>query len=55
MLVRDVDGRIHIISRKDSKDDKSYYQKIIQVRSGYMKQYKSVIMVSNSNKGELSK
>ena len=53
MLVRDIDGRIHIISRKDSKDDKSYYQKIIQVRSGYMKQYKSVIMISN--KGELSK
>jgi hypothetical protein len=53
MLVRDVDGRLHIISRKDSKDDKTYYQKIIKVRSGYLKQYKSVIVVSN--KIELSK
>lgn len=49
MLVRDIDGRIHIISRKDSKDDKSYYQKIIQVRSGYMKQYKSVVLISNKS------
>jgi len=53
MLVRDIDGRIHIISRKDRKDDKTYYQKIIQVRSGYMKHYKSVTIISN--KGDLSK
>lgn len=49
MLVRDIDGKIHIISRKNSNDDKTYHQKIIKIRSEYMKYYKSVIIVSNQS------
>jgi|688.fasta_scaffold1407194_2 hypothetical protein len=49
MLVRDIDGKIHIISRKNSNNDKIYYQKIMKIRSEYMKHYKSVIIVSNQN------
>jgi hypothetical protein len=49
MIVRDVDGKIHIISRKNSNNEKTYNQKIIKVRSEYMKYYKSVIIVSNQS------
>jgi hypothetical protein len=49
MLVRDINGRLHIINRKDCKDDKDFYQKIVKIRSEYRKYYKSVILISNSN------
>ena len=49
MLVRDINGRLHIISRKDCKNDKDYYQKLILLRSEYMKYYKSVISVSSQS------
>ena len=34
MLVRDADGKIVIISRKDYSTDKGYYQKISTFRKG---------------------
>ena len=43
MLVRDINGRMHIISRKDCKSDTDYYQKIYKIRLEYTKQYKSVV------------
>ena len=49
MLVRDINGRLHIINRNDYKDDKDFYQKILKIRSEYTKYYKSVLSISNSN------
>jgi len=43
MLVRDISGRLHIVSRKDCKHDLDYYQKLIKIRSEYMKHYKTVM------------
>jgi hypothetical protein len=48
MLVRDVNGQINIISRKDCKDDRDYYQKLVKIRLEYAKKYKSIIIVNLS-------
>jgi hypothetical protein len=43
MLVRDISGRIHIVSRKECKHDTHYYQKLVKIRSEYTQYYKSVL------------
>ena len=48
MLVRDITGRLHIVSRKDCKNDADYYQKLVKIRSEYIQQYKSVIHICQS-------
>ena len=48
MLVRDVNGQINIISRKDCKDDRDYYQKLVKIRSEYAKKYKTIVIVNSS-------
>ncbi len=45
MLVRDISGRLNIVSRKDSKNDADYYQKLVKIRSEYIQQYKSVVHI----------
>jgi hypothetical protein len=50
MLIRDITGRLHIISRKDCKNDLDYYQKILKIRAEFVEQYKSVIRVKNDKK-----
>lgn len=47
MLVRDIQGRLHIISRKDCKNDADYYQKLLKIRTEYTTHYRSVINVTN--------
>lgn len=47
MLVRDIQGRLHIISRKDCKNDADYYQKLLKIRTEYTTQYRSVTNVTN--------
>jgi hypothetical protein len=42
MLVRDITGRLHIISRKDCKNDADYYQKIAKIRAEFIQHYKSI-------------
>jgi hypothetical protein len=46
MLVRDISGRLHIVSRKECKNDADYYQKLVKIRSEYIQHYKSVIHIS---------
>jgi hypothetical protein len=41
MLIRDVDGNIHIINRADCKNDTVYYQKIYNLKLNYTQKYKS--------------
>jgi hypothetical protein len=48
MLVRDITGRLHIVSRKDCKNDADYYQKLVKIRSEYIQHYKSVIHICQS-------
>ena len=46
MLVRDVDGKINIISRKTCKNDSVYYEKLYNIRLQYTTQYNSIIINS---------
>jgi hypothetical protein len=57
MLVRDITGRLHIVSRKDCKNDADYYQKLVKIRSGYIQHYKSVVEIgeNKSNHNDLLK
>lgn len=48
MLVRDITGRLHIVSRKDCKNDADYYQKLVKIRSEYIQHYKSVVHIGES-------
>jgi len=49
MLVRDISGRLHIVSRKDCKNDSDYYHKLVKIRSEFM-HHKSIIRISNTSK-----
>jgi hypothetical protein len=45
MLLRDIDGKLIIISRKDCKNEKVYNEKIYNVRLPYTKTYKSIFLI----------
>jgi hypothetical protein len=42
MLVRDSDGRLIIISRKDCKNETVYNEKLYNIRLNYTRKFKSV-------------
>ena len=44
MIVRDADGKIIIISRKDCRNEKVYNEKLYNIRLEYCKKYKSVFL-----------
>jgi len=44
MLVRDSEGRLVIVSRKDCKNESVYNEKLYNIRLNYKKKYKSVII-----------
>jgi hypothetical protein len=44
MLVRDADGKLNIVSRKQCKNETIYNEKIYNIRYSYMIKYKSVIL-----------
>lgn len=44
MLVRDSEGRLVIVSRKDCKNESVYNEKLYNIRLNYTKKYKSVII-----------
>lgn len=46
MLVRDISGRLHIVSRKECKNDLDYYHKLVKIRSEFTQHYKSVIRIT---------
>ena len=49
MLIRDVDGNIHVINRSDCKNDTVYYEKIYNIKMGYTKKYKSIVANVHKN------
>ena len=54
MLIRNVDGRLQIINRKDCKNETDYNQKLVAVRLEYMQKYKSIVL-QNTNLNPLKK
>ena len=44
MLVRDSEGKLIIISRKDCKNESVYNEKIYNIRLNFTKKYKSFII-----------
>ncbi len=50
MLLRNVNERLQIISRKDCKSEVAYNQKLFKVRLEYMQKYKSVVLIKPSVK-----
>jgi hypothetical protein len=49
MLVRDAEGNLHIVNRKDYKDDHAYYEKLFEIRKTYMSKYSYSVISSNSS------
>ena len=43
MLIRNADGRLQIINRKDCKNETDYNHKLVAVRLEYMQKYKSIV------------
>jgi len=44
MLLRNVNERLQIISRKDCKNESEYNKKLFKLRQEYMSKYKSVFV-----------
>jgi hypothetical protein len=47
MIMRDVNGNLHIINRNNCKNDNVYYQKIYNIRKGYLSKFKSLVALTN--------
>lgn len=54
MLIRNADGRLQIINRKDCKNETDYNQKLFAVRLEYIQKYKSIVS-QNTNLKPLKK
>jgi len=50
MLIRNADGRLQIINRKDCKNETDYNQKLYAVRLEYMQKYKSIVSQETNQK-----
>lgn len=44
MIVRDSNGKIHILLRNTFKNDKAYYEKLYAIRLLYTKKYQNVLV-----------
>jgi hypothetical protein len=44
MLVRDADGKIHIISRKQCKNETVYNEKLFNIRNTFVSKYKNIFL-----------
>lgn len=49
MLLRNVNERLQIVSRKDCKNESEYNKKLFKLRLEYMKKYKSVFINTTTN------
>jgi len=50
MLIRNADGRLQIINRKDCKNETDYNQKLVAIRLEYMQKYKSIVSQETNQK-----
>lgn len=44
MLIRDADGKLNIVFRQKCKNEKVFNEKIYQIRSTYINNFKSVFL-----------
>ena len=44
MLVRDADGKLNIISRKQCKNETVYNEKLYNIRYNYLSKYNSIFL-----------
>jgi len=49
MIIRDINGKLNIISKKTSKNNISYYNKIYNIKLEYINKYKSVVLNSTKS------
>ena len=47
MIMRDVNVNLHIINRNNCKNDNVYYQKIYNIRKGYLSKFKSLVVLTS--------
>jgi hypothetical protein len=45
MIIRGINGNLHVINRNDCKNDTTYYQKIVNIKKEYTTKYKSVVIL----------
>ena len=48
MIVRDIQGKINIVSRKTCKNDSVYYDKLYNIRLQYTAKYKNILVINNN-------
>jgi hypothetical protein len=49
MIIRDADGKICIINRKDCKNDASYYEKIFEIKKSFIQKLETQNQNSKTN------
>ena len=50
MIMRDVNGNLHIINRSDYKNDTVYYQKLFNIKKVYKTKFKSIVSKAENTK-----
>lgn len=50
MLLRNVNERLQIISRRDCKNESEYNKKLFKSRTEYMEKYKSIVIIGDHTK-----
>jgi hypothetical protein len=53
MIIRDINGKLNIISKKTSKSNISYYNKIYNIKLEYLNKFKNGIKVNSKTNSEI--
>lgn len=53
MIIRDINGKLNIISKKSSKNNISYYNKIYNIKLDFLNTYKNGLLLSKKTNSEL--
>lgn len=53
MIIRDINGKLNIISKKSSKNNISYYNKIYNIKLEFLNKYKNGLLLSKKTNSEL--
>jgi hypothetical protein len=53
MIIRDINGKLNIISKKSSKNNISYYNKIYNIKLELLNKYKNGLLLSKKTNSEL--
>jgi hypothetical protein len=53
MIIRDINGKLNIISKKTSKNNISYYNKIYNIKLEYLNKYNNGLKVNCKTNSQL--